>query len=168
MRRNLRHVGEGLKMRRLSGDLRHVQHSLRRLLQMCQLIIIAWVGGCTGDASQVRSTIRASSSWDAGARQSIQELSRQLNGNSRAEVFRVYWRDDETGHQYATLYMRHWRTVGYEDDPGSGFVAEWTNVDESTIHLIASKGGSFDDFGDPSWCAKGKEKTGAIPSGTDF
>lgn len=123
------------------------------------LAIAILLAGCTEKDtwSTIERYLPAKSSWDDGARASIQALSEELHCHPHADMYRVYWRvpsEASDVSRYATIYAPKFETFGYEDDPGSGPVVEWANVDEEAIHLVARRNGTFEDFGTPSWTGR--------------
>jgi hypothetical protein len=64
----------------------------------------------------------------------------------------VHWRVKSNGVEVAhcaTTFYRDSKTIGYELDPYSGYTEMWTNVDDTAVHTVAGKNGTFTDFGAP-------------------
>lgn len=115
------------------------------------LIFSLIVSACTLYCSdEVDVSISGISTMEEGNRASIKKLSNEIRRCPSANKYRVFWKVTVNGQEVsrrAALYERN-IGVGYEDDPYSGFSSKVYPVDDSAIHAIAQKGGTFDDFVD--------------------
>jgi hypothetical protein len=102
----------------------------------------------------VEKSIGTFATRDAAESASLKMLSQQFSRYPTTELFRVYFdlsKRDRHGGGGATLYERKWRSIGFENDPGSGFIAKWTNVTEAAIQAAAATNGTFNSFGSAAW-----------------
>lgn len=90
-------------------------------------------------------------SEDAAIRSAIQRLSAELRQHTQ-DFFVVRWLDRKSGTAgHAVLYERKSKLIGYAYDADSGYDSIWTNVDISTIHTLAAKGGRLEDLRPKDW-----------------
>jgi hypothetical protein len=108
-----------------------------------------------GDSNwEVGRSIGTYSSRDGAVSASLKKLSQEIRRHPATENYRVYFdlsARDKHGAGGATFYDRKFKQIGFENDPGSGFVVYWTNVDDTAIHAAAATNGTFLSFGREAW-----------------
>lgn len=85
---------------------------------------------------------------------SLKRLSRVIRTHPGTRHFRIYFNltaRDQHGSGGATIYVREFKQIGFENDPYSGFVIYWTNVNDAAIHAVAATNGAFASFVKEAW-----------------
>jgi hypothetical protein len=103
---------------------------------------------------EVEVSVGKFTSWDAAVSASLQKLSQEIRQHPGAKRYRIYFRQsirDRHGIGGAVLYVPANKQIGFENDPGSGFVAYWTNIDNFAINAAAATNGTFKSFGQEAW-----------------
>jgi hypothetical protein len=113
---------------------------------------------CTERELAVERYIGTFTSRDAAVSKSLKRLSQEMQRHPTNELYSIsfYYKKRAGYHSYgATLYDRKLKQIGFEFDPGSGFVAKWTNVDYVAIQAAAATNGVFEGFGRAAWLSTG-------------
>jgi hypothetical protein len=123
---------------------------LSAIVALCA--ILDWRPGDTD--WEVARSIGTFGTRDAAVSASLKRLSRALDHHPATAHYRIYFDltgRDEHGGGGATYYVRKFKQIGFENDPGSGFVVYWTNVGDAAIHAAATTNGTFNSFGKEAW-----------------
>lgn len=92
--------------------------------------------------------------WDAAVTASLKRLSQEIKRHPKAYRYTIYFSQrvrDRHGIGGSVLFVPSTKQIGFENDPGSGFVAYWTNVDSVAISSAADTNGTFLSFGREAW-----------------
>jgi hypothetical protein len=97
---------------------------------------------------EVYTNIGEFQSEDAALRASIERLSSEIDECPNAELYRVVWDapDQYRISRHSILFDRPHKSIGIEDDVGSGLSRKGYRVDEAAIKAVAEKGGTLDDL----------------------
>ncbi len=115
------------------------------------IIITTWLSQCPGE---VEINLGNFTSHDLGNRASIQRLSSEIRRCPEAHSYTVHWyviASNKIVAARATIYLPSSKAgdenmVGYETDVGSGLAYVVSIADDSPIHEVALKHGTFTDF----------------------
>jgi len=85
---------------------------------------------------------------DSALRAAIKKLSAEIQECPKARLYRIVW---DAPNQYgisrhSVLFDRVHKSIGIEDDVGSGLSRKGYSIDEAAIKAVAEKGDTLEDF----------------------
>jgi hypothetical protein len=92
--------------------------------------------------------------WDDAVKASLPALSHEIRRCSKTKYYQICFDvrpPDRLSGRGSILYDRKSKVIGLENDPDSGWIVRWDNVDDNYIHAVVATNGTFESFGNEAW-----------------